>query len=100
MITDAIVKTSVLDKDHKRLELFSPKYPTKSLIFLDMSHEGKTVKFISGWEDLIGKKRSFTINGGQISDELIGKSTLIRGMCVQCSDDQTIYVVMDPVLLA
>jgi|PlaIllAssembly_1097288.scaffolds.fasta_scaffold629173_2 hypothetical protein len=100
MIIDAIVKTAVIDKDHKRVELFSPKYPmAKALVLLDMAYEGKKIQFITGWEDVIKKKRPFTINGGAIPDDIVGKSTLIRGMCVQCTDDPTVYVVMDPVLL-
>jgi len=100
MIIDAIVKTAIIDKDHKRVELFSPKYPAaNALVLLDVSYEGKSIKFITGWEDVSSKKRPFTINGGIIPDNIVGTSTLIRGMCVQCTDDPTVYVVMDPVLL-
>jgi hypothetical protein len=100
MIVDAIVKTAVIDKDHQRLNIFSPKFSNaKPLAHLPMQATGKLVKFITEWDDVIDQKKPFKINGGLIKDELVGNSTLIRGMMLQSSEDDTIYIVMDPALL-
>ena len=99
MIIDAIMRMVTIDKDNKRLELFSPKYPeAKALMYLNPSYEGKKVQFITGWEDLSGKRPPFTINGGAIDNKLVGTSTLVRGMCIECNDG-IVYIVMDPSLL-
>jgi hypothetical protein len=101
MIFNAIVKKVPLDATHQRLEVYSPKYPNgQALAFLDSSYEGNPVKFITGWEDIMDKERPFTLNGGVIDDKLVGNTTLVRGFVLQCTKDNTLYIVMDPMLLA
>ena len=101
MIINAVVRKMVIDKNNIRLEAFSPKYPQgKALAFVNISFEGKPIKFITDWDDILGGKRPFTINGGHIDDKLIGNSTLISGMQVQCAGDDSIYIVMDPSLIS
>ena len=100
MIIDAVVKKVNIDKDHQRLEVLSPKYSSgQPLAYLPATHDGRPVKFITGWEDITNKNKPFMINGGIIQDGLIGNSTLIRGMTVETTNDTTIYIVMDPSLL-
>ena len=101
MIIDAVVRKVKLDETHSRVEVFSPKYPQgKPLLLLPIGMDGSTIKFITGWEDVMDKKKPFTLNGGRIDDDVIGGSTLIRGMQIQCSGDDTVYVVMDPALIS
>ena len=101
MIVDAIIRKVKLDATHQRLEAFSPKYPQgQALAFLPDTSEGQSVKFITSWEDIMDKEKPFTLNGGVIDDGLIGTSTLIRGFMLQCGKDNTLYIVMDPSLLA
>jgi len=99
VIIDAVVKKVQIDKDNQRLEVLSPKYSSgQPLAFLSTVDEGRPVKFITGWEDVLDKKKPFKINGGTIQDGLIGNSTLIRGMTIEADGDNTIYIVMDPSL--
>jgi hypothetical protein len=96
MITNAIVK-----KGAKQLEIFA-KDQTKPAAFLPLELDGLPVKFIAGWDDIMGikgEKKPIRLNGGKINHNLMGNSTLVRGFYLQCGEDNTVYVVMDPALL-
>lgn len=100
MIADAVVKEVTLGQDLSRLEVYSSKYQDgKPLAILPISLINSPVKFIEGWDDIIENTRPFKINGGEIPDDLIGNSTLVMGMQIQCKDDPAIYIVMSPVFI-
>jgi len=100
MITDAVVRKTQIDKDNHRLDVLSPKYSSgQPLAYLSRFYDGRPVKFITSWDDIMNKKRPFKINGGTIQDGLVGNSTLIRGMTIETTDDDNVYIVMDPSLL-
>lgn len=94
MIVDAIVKTKYLDKNSKRVEVYSPKYASGiPLLNLSKEYEGRQVKLITGWED-INIVEPVTINGSIIDPRLVGNCSLSRGMVLGCFGDDTVYVVM------
>lgn len=100
MIVDAIVKVRNLDKDKKRIEVYSPKYPMANpLMVLNSMHEGKPVKFVTCWDD-IPVKTPITFNGSAIPDDIVCKCHIHRGVCVGCKDDDTIYIMMPERLIA
>jgi hypothetical protein len=99
MIVNAITVLKYINKNTKRIDVHTPKYPHAApLISVGAEYEGKAIKFITGWAD-IPVSTPITINGSIIKDELVGKITLTRGMCVGCFGDSSLYIYMPEVLI-
>lgn len=94
MIVDAIVKTRNINKNTKRIEIYSPRFQNgKPLMIIGSEHEDKKIKLVTCWSD-IPQSPKMAINGCSMRSEDIGKCSLLRGMCVTCEiRNDTIYIV-------
>ena len=99
MIVDAIAQLRFIDKNNKRIDVHSPKYPHAApLISVGPEYEGKIFKFVTDWSD-IPVVLPITVNGAVVQDSLVGKFPLTRGMCVGCFGVSTVYICMPEVLI-
>jgi hypothetical protein len=101
MIVDAVVTVRNVNKNVKRLDVYSPKFQQGRPIFgLTADYEGRPVKLVTGWSD-IPLSEPVRINGteSQYGDELTNKVTLTRGMTIECANDENVYVCVPEVMI-
>ena len=95
----AVVRTRNIDKNTRRIEVFSPKYQNSNpLIMLNAQYENLPVMLVTGWAD-IPHNTPVTINGSITPDDQVGVCSLASGMYLTSFGDPTIYVVVPATLL-